>query len=325
MIFVRQQPSLKAHHACGYHPYASYCASSRPHLYVFRSKGEENKPAKTEEKQQSNGATEEKNSSTQEAPRSYRVRNAQVIENKDHFELSFDLPGVKLQDVNIEGDNGVLRVSAERKLGDKLISKFQESLVVDETATDMTKIDAKSSDGVLSITIPKKEPPKPVGITVKAEEPPAKSEESNDLRITVDVPGIKTADTRVEYHNGKLFIQGERKSGERAVYKIQKACGINENTVDTSTLEAFLMDGVLTITASNKEAAPVKKIAVSTENAAETAIEENKKKEEDVVVETVANDNGEQQQANQSSEDANMADKEWQHVLEEREDGDAKE
>lgn len=88
-----------------------------------------------------------------------------VIENETDVTIRLDLPGIKLEDVNVELENGVLTVSGE--MGDTVEKKddryhyrershgsFQRSVRLPNTL-DYDKCDAQFDNGVLTIVLPK--------------------------------------------------------------------------------------------------------------------------------------------------------------------------
>jgi HSP20 family protein len=96
-----------------------------------------------------------------------------IKENEQDFELEFAIPGFKKEDFNIELDNDVLTVSSEMKTEEETkeenytrrefgYSSFRRSFTLPETV-DGGKINATYEDGLLKLTLPKKEDalPKP--------------------------------------------------------------------------------------------------------------------------------------------------------------------
>lgn len=86
-----------------------------------------------------------------------------VHEDKDNYFASFEVPGVKKEDVKIELNNGLLTVSAEKreKNGDKETSfSMTRSVSVPEDVHAET-ISAKLENGILNVTLPKAEHRKP--------------------------------------------------------------------------------------------------------------------------------------------------------------------
>lgn len=100
-----------------------------------------------------------------------------VTETQDALKLSTSLPGVDPKDVNIEVNDNVLTISAERNYKDEgsedgyrwveqRYGTFNRSLTLPKYA-DSEKIDANYNNGVLELTIPKKESAKPRRIELK--------------------------------------------------------------------------------------------------------------------------------------------------------------
>lgn len=95
---------------------------------------------------------------------------ADLFEDEDAYYARFELPGVKKKDVRIELHNAVLTVSHERewKTGEEGSSResFSRSLSVPDDI-DPERIQAKHEDGLLTVTMPKREAAKPRVISVK--------------------------------------------------------------------------------------------------------------------------------------------------------------
>ncbi len=95
------------------------------------------------------------------------VPKANIIENGKDFKIELAAPGLERKDFKVEIENNVLTISAEKeeekKEEDKNIrrreysySSFSRSFILPENSlTD--KIDAKYEDGILRLTLPKKE------------------------------------------------------------------------------------------------------------------------------------------------------------------------
>ena len=101
-----------------------------------------------------------------------------LVEGEDEFVLRADLPGLSEQDVNIEVEDSVLRISGERKAAHEQKGKgyyrverswgaFSRSLTLPE-GVDAEAVKASFDNGVLEVQIPKPEQQKPrkVQITV---------------------------------------------------------------------------------------------------------------------------------------------------------------
>jgi HSP20 family protein len=101
----------------------------------------------------------------------------EVKETNDSFVLRADLPGVDEKDLDVAMHNGVLTVSGsrsaeERKEGEsyalyeRQYGSFSRSFALPDMA-DGERIDAKLTNGVLTLTIGKKEEAKPRKIEIK--------------------------------------------------------------------------------------------------------------------------------------------------------------
>ena len=87
-------------------------------------------------------------------------------ENEDNYTIDADLPGIKKEDISLEYDNNYLTISAmrdetvENKEDDfvrreRTYGKFNRSFYIDNI--DENTVDASFTDGVLKVTLPKKE------------------------------------------------------------------------------------------------------------------------------------------------------------------------
>ena len=100
-----------------------------------------------------------------------------IREDADHLYLEADMPGFKKDQVEITFENQTLTISAERreekadeKQGDWLLNerryaRFLRSFTLPPTV-DGNKVDAKLEDGVLRVTLNKREETKPRKICV---------------------------------------------------------------------------------------------------------------------------------------------------------------
>ena len=102
-----------------------------------------------------------------------------IKEDKHHFKLKVDLPGVDKKDVSISMEDGMLSIQGERAEEKKdesdnyyrverVSGKFYRRFALPETA-DPEKIQANITKGVLEITIAKKEVSKPKFIKINGE------------------------------------------------------------------------------------------------------------------------------------------------------------
>ena len=95
-----------------------------------------------------------------------------VKENENDYQINVAAPGMKKSDFKINYDNGRLTISSEIKEEkedkDEKYSRrefsyqsFQRTFTIPETVVDGEKIAAKYNDGILYITLPKREEVKP--------------------------------------------------------------------------------------------------------------------------------------------------------------------
>ena len=101
-----------------------------------------------------------------------------IREDQDHFYVEAELPGFKKEDVSITLENQTLTISAERQdesqsepskgellLNERRYRRFLRSFTLSPTV-DEQSVNAKLSDGVLTITLNKREESKPRKIVV---------------------------------------------------------------------------------------------------------------------------------------------------------------
>jgi HSP20 family protein len=100
-----------------------------------------------------------------------------VREDADHIYVEAELPGFRKDDVDITLENQTLTIAAERKeeaqnqkkgellLNERRYSRFLRSFTLPPTVDEQT-VNAKLQDGVLTITLNKREESKPRKISV---------------------------------------------------------------------------------------------------------------------------------------------------------------
>ena len=95
-----------------------------------------------------------------------------IKEDDDNFEVEVAVPGLKRDDFNIELENDVLKISSENKSKSETddnnymrrefrYSSFKRTFSLPENKIDGDKVEAKYTDGVLHVTLPKREEAKP--------------------------------------------------------------------------------------------------------------------------------------------------------------------
>ena len=101
-----------------------------------------------------------------------------IYENKDHIVMEAELPGMRPEDVDISIENNVLTLHGERKFEKKdeqdnfhrverSYGSFTRSFTLPPTVTS-ENIDASFDNGVLKLTLAKREEAKPRRIEIKA-------------------------------------------------------------------------------------------------------------------------------------------------------------
>jgi HSP20 family protein len=92
-----------------------------------------------------------------------------LYEDKDNTYVRAELPGVNRDDINVEMTDGYLTISATRKTsgedGQEEAFSFSRAVsIADEVQTD--KVSAAYENGVLTVSLPKREEAKPKKISV---------------------------------------------------------------------------------------------------------------------------------------------------------------
>ena len=83
-----------------------------------------------------------------------------ITDSKDKMELTFDLPGVRQEDIVIQLEEGgkLLKVYGSRKYnrhGRIVKTEFEEAFTINDKLLDVNSITAKLNDGVLVVSAPK--------------------------------------------------------------------------------------------------------------------------------------------------------------------------
>lgn len=99
-----------------------------------------------------------------------------IRETDNSYEIKADLPGVKKEDISIDIGDNTLTISGERKFEEQEKKKdyiriersygsFSRSFALPQNV-DSAKIKAKYKEGILDLTLPKKEEAKPKKINI---------------------------------------------------------------------------------------------------------------------------------------------------------------
>ena len=117
-----------------------------------------------------------------------------IIETSDGIKLKAALPGINPDDVNVEVDGNVLTISAQRRFEDKVekdqyhwieqqYGSFTRSITLPQSV-DTTKIEANYHNGMLELTIPKREEAKPRRIELKTTSSEPRAIEAGNAEVT---------------------------------------------------------------------------------------------------------------------------------------------
>jgi Molecular chaperone (small heat shock protein) len=102
-----------------------------------------------------------------------------ISESKDHYLVSFDMPGVKKEDIKIDVQENNLIISGERQremkeqnqegafYNERSYGKFERTFVMPKSV-DVERIEAHYENGVLNVALPKAETAKPRTIQIQS-------------------------------------------------------------------------------------------------------------------------------------------------------------
>jgi HSP20 family protein len=99
-----------------------------------------------------------------------------IVENPGDFKVICELPGIDLKDINVSITANVLTLKGEKKVEteekrgkyyrkESRSGSFQRTLSL-PSSVDAEKVSAELKNGILTITLPKREEEKPKQITV---------------------------------------------------------------------------------------------------------------------------------------------------------------
>lgn len=105
------------------------------------------------------------------------LASADVVETQEEIQLSVDLPGHEPQNIQVQVEGDTLTIQAERKprpvgngasflLNERVMGRAARSFVM-PSSVDGTRCAAKYEQGVLTLTLPKREEARPRTIDVK--------------------------------------------------------------------------------------------------------------------------------------------------------------
>jgi HSP20 family protein len=106
------------------------------------------------------------------------VAPTDVVETENAIQLKMDLPGLSLEDIEVQLEGDTLTIRAERKVektdgkllrNERFYGSYSRTFVLPETI-DGGKPEAQYAHGVLTVTLPKREEAKPKLIKVEVKQ-----------------------------------------------------------------------------------------------------------------------------------------------------------
>jgi HSP20 family molecular chaperone IbpA len=260
MMCVTSQNDLPSLYECNKPLYAP------PTLYAFTLNSEDRVEQQQEQQERRPSLPprteadykEEENTDTE--PISYRSGGSVVTEKGDFCTISVLLPaGIKASNLKLvyHGEGSMLEMRAD--------SDFSQSLFIDNAAADVSKIEAQLIYQLLTIQMPKMNVKEPLAVPIVPKDPPLDPQAHlhDDIFWTMDVPGVKLCNLKVTYHKKEMVVDGQRKILDGSLSNVHRVFSINDSVINAATLEAYLMDGVLTFKASRRVTPPTRSIEVS--------------------------------------------------------------
>jgi len=89
-----------------------------------------------------------------------------IVETDESFEIEIDMPGVTKDSIEIDIENDYLNIRATRKKQDTTTKEYMKSYKLGGVV-NQSDIKAKYEDGVLKVSVGKKEKPKAKKITIE--------------------------------------------------------------------------------------------------------------------------------------------------------------
>lgn len=99
----------------------------------------------------------------------YSAPNVDLSDESDKVDVSVDVPGIKKKDLKVSVENDQLEIEGSRRVSTPhgaSTRKFSRSFALDVDSLDLSKMSANLTDGVLRVSIPKKERPAPLEIDI---------------------------------------------------------------------------------------------------------------------------------------------------------------
>lgn len=99
----------------------------------------------------------------------------EILEGKDHFLLSLEVPGIRKEDLNLETSEGQLKISGVRKqetvsddgqiYSERKFGSFERVFHL-PNGVEAERIEASYQDGILQVRVPKAETAKPKQVKI---------------------------------------------------------------------------------------------------------------------------------------------------------------
>lgn len=184
-----------------------------------------------------------------------------LVEQEDgtSYALSLAAPGVKREDLKVSVTDETLEIKGESKVGAGVRSIRWASRLPSDV--DTNNISASVVDGIVSLSLPKKEkaPRIQIALSTMHEAESDSDEEDSAYSWTLPMPGLAAADLELSVRDNILHLNGETKKTGARVAKMVRL----PRDADAVNAGASLVDGLLTITLP-KLTPEVKTIAVTT-------------------------------------------------------------
>jgi len=97
-----------------------------------------------------------------------------IHETDTSVNLSLDVPGIKAENLKVQIEDNVLRVSGERKTAGSEYN-FVRSFSIDPATVNVDDVKANLDAGVLTLTVPKRTTPKTTTKSITVTESPAEA------------------------------------------------------------------------------------------------------------------------------------------------------
>jgi len=174
---------------------------------------------------------------------------ARMEESDDMVTIRMDVPGVKAHRVTIEEKEGEIEITAIRVGLDQQqeVEKiYQEILYINPNRSDVANARATLTNGVLTITIPKKSLKDEVEVESAAV--PTGLDPNAFHHISTDLPGVEPSNLKVMIRDEKIIVKAKRTMMDNETIVIKQRFEIPPS-VDANESRAFLQDGVFTFVA----------------------------------------------------------------------------